>query len=125
MSYQVFERKSTRIGHPAVTINPAGKIYFNQETAEWLRALRVKQVLLLWSSETSMVGVRAAKASDSRAYRLAYNIRGGGATITARSFLNWIGFSKDNSLLTVAVDLNEGQKTIEFEIPEECLEEEE
>jgi len=75
MSYEIFEKKSTRIGHPAVTINPVGKIYFNQETSDWLRALRVKQVLLGWSRDTLMVFVKAAKSTDSRAYRLAYNTK--------------------------------------------------
>jgi len=122
MSYEIFEKKSTRIGHPAVTINSVGKIYFNQETSDWLRDHKVKQVLLGWSRDSLMVIVKAARATDTRAYRVAYNAKGGGATITAKSFLNWIGFTRDMPLLTVGVDLDEERRAIEFEIPTQYLE---
>jgi len=91
--YEVFYKKQSRVGSPVVTINPAGRIYFNQETTEWLTAHKVKRVLLLWSAGASMVGVRKARSTDTRAYQLAYSNRGGGSTVTAKSFLNWIGFA--------------------------------
>ena len=125
MSYEIFEKKSVRIGRPSVTINPVGKIYFNQETTDWLRARKIKQVLLGWNSDDLMVIVKSARSTDTRAYRLAYNNKGGGSTITARSFLNWINFDKEMPLLTVDVGIDDDEKTIEFGIPGEYLEDDE
>ena len=123
VSYTIFDQKKTRIGRPAVTINPAGRIYFNQEAAGWLAAHRVKRILLMWHSDALMIGIRAGRNNDARAYSLAYSDRGGGASVTAKSFLNWIGFSSDRPVTTEA-ELNDEKTLIEFEVPEECIEEE-
>lgn len=122
MDYEIFEKKQTRVAHPAVTINPLGRIYFNQEASGWLAQHRVRRVLLLWYQDAWRVGIRRAKANDARAFALAYNNRGGGSSITAKSFLNWIGFRQDVGSLTVPAFLNEQNPLIEFQIAEEYLE---
>lgn len=121
MTYKVFEKKQARIGHPAVTINPVGRIYFNQEATEWLRAKRASTVLLLWSDETLTVAIKKAKSNDSRAYRLAYNYRGGGSGITAKSFMNWIGLDSEGGSVSAEAYLSEGPILMEFEIPAENI----
>ena len=122
MEYRIFDQKKSRIGRPAVTISPVGRMYFNQEAAMWLDAHRVKRILLLWNDSALMVGIRAAKSNDGRAYSLAYSSRGGGAHVTAKSFLNWIGFKSDQSTVTVEAELNDDKTLIEFQIPGKCLE---
>lgn len=123
MSYKVFDQKKTRARSPAATINPAGRIYFNQEAASWLAYHRVKRVLLLWMDEANMVGIKAGRSGDPRAYSLAFSNRGGGASITAKAFLRWIGFQEDQPSVTVDVQLNDEKTLMEFEIPAGCLEE--
>jgi len=124
MSYEIFDQKKTRIGRPAATINPAGRIYFNQEAAGWLSMHKVKRVLLLWNQNELMIGIRAGRSNDGRAYSVAYSTKGGGASITAKSFLNWIGLRSDQPSVTVEAQLNDDKTLIEFEVPAEYLEEE-
>lgn len=122
--YEIFDQKKSRIGRPAVTIHPAGRIYFNQEAAAWLIANKVKRVLLLWGRDNYFVGLRAGRANDSRAYSIAYSAKGGGASITAKSFLNWIRFKEAQPSVTVEAHLNDEKTLIEFQLPPSCIEDE-
>jgi len=70
-----------------------------------------------------MIGLRAARSNDGRAYSVAYSTRGGGASITAKTFLNWIGFKNDQPSVTIEVQLNDDKILVEFEVPQNCLEE--
>ena len=124
MDYEIFDQKKTRFGRPAVTISPSGRIYFNQEAAIWLAFKRVKRILLMWNEDAMMVGIRSAKSNDGRAYSLAFSSKGGGAHVTAKSFLNWIGFRKKGPSITVDAHLNDEKTLLEFDVPGNCLAEE-
>jgi hypothetical protein len=121
MDYEIFDQKKSRIGRPAVTVHPAGRIYFNQEASYWLVENKVQRVLLLWNQNASMIGIKKARRNDARAYNLAYSSKGGGASITAKSFLNWIGFKVDQASITVEVQISD-DPLIEFELPEDTWE---
>lgn len=116
MRYQVFDKKITRTSNPAVTINPAGRLYLNQAAASYLRANRVKAVLLLWNPDSFQVGISPVTLRDRRGYRVAYSQKGGGAFLTAKGFLDWIDYETDE-LFTFEAEWNERDDMLEFSIP--------
>ena len=117
MRYQVFEQKSIKIQSPAVTLSPSGRIYINQAAAELLMDYNATEVLLLWDEGSETAAMRPVQ-NDVRAYRIAYSHKGSGATITAKSFLNWIGYTDSGvGPITIPANWNRRQKALEFEIP--------
>ena len=79
---------------------------------------RAKAVLLLWSGDQLRVAMAPVNPRNRHAYKLAYSQRGSGAQVTAKSFLNWIGFDVSHpDLLTVDAVWNRKEGILEFEIP--------
>ncbi len=118
MPFEIFHRKSVRINSPAITLSPSGRIYLNQGAVECLVSRRrlPYAVLFLWDERTKTAAIKAATDTDERAYRVAYSDKGSGATITAKSFLSWIGFPFAQSI-TVPADWKEKQRLLSFQLP--------
>jgi len=75
------------------------------------------EVLLLWDENSEMAAIKPVQ-DDARAYRIAYSHKGSGATITAKSFLNWIGY-RDSGIgpITMPAKWNGRRGMLEFKIP--------
>lgn len=117
MRYEVFDQKSVQIQSPAVSVSPSGRIYINQCAAEILEDYGATDALLLWDEGSEMAAIKPVEA-DQRAYRIAYSHKGSGATITAKSFLNWIGYKESGiGPITVPATWNARRKMLEFTIP--------
>lgn len=119
MPYEVFTRKQHRIQSPAVSIHPAGRMYFNQEATSQLQAAGVKRILLLWDKEHCRLGLKSATKSDKRAYNIAFSYKGSGAGVTAKQFLKWINYDTTPGTLTIEAEWNDKEKMFEVTIPRE------
>jgi hypothetical protein len=119
MTYEVFAQKQQRIQSAAVSIHPAGRIYFNQEATSQLQAAGVKRVLVLWDKEHFRLALKHATKSDKRAYSIAFSNKGSGATITAKQFLKWIEYDTAPGTLTLEAEWNEKEKMYEVTVPRE------
>ena len=119
MPYEIFVHKQHRIQSPAVSIHPAGRIYFNQEATSQLQTAGVKRVLVLWDKEHFRLGLKVATKSDKRAYNIAFSHKGSGATITAKQFLKWINYDTSPGTLSIEAAWNDKEKMFEVTIPRE------
>ncbi|PYS72312.1 MAG: hypothetical protein DMF73_08580, partial [Acidobacteria bacterium] len=93
-------------------------IYLNQGAVECLVSRRrlPDAVLFLWDARKRTAAIKVAGDNDERAYRVAYSDKSSGATITAKSFLNWIGFPYAEPL-TVPADWVAKQRLLRFQLP--------
>jgi hypothetical protein len=118
MGYEIFQRDTTRITSPAVTLTPFGRIGLNAAASRVFEKNAVEYVLLLWDSDLHMVGIRPITKRDTRAYKVSYGKRHDGAGISAKSFLDHIGANLRRRQTLVAT-WNEQEAIFEFALPEQ------
>jgi len=118
MAYEVFSRKTSRIGLPTITFTSLGRISLNKHATAILEKDAVEVVILLWDSEERKVGVRPITKRDSRAYRVSYGKKGNGAGFSAKTFLDYINY--DYSVTrNFPIEWNEREGFFEVQIAEE------
>jgi hypothetical protein len=115
--YEIFTRKTRRMGTPSVAFNKMGRIQFNKAATAKLEKEAVEYVLLLWDASLSKVGVRLITKKDTRAYKVAYGKKGNGAGFSAKTFFDYIGLDYTETR-TAPVDIGEGEILLEFQIPQ-------
>ena len=125
MAYEIFEKKAVRVGAPAVTVNRKDRISINSQAAKIFHQQAVEFVLLLWDKQSRRAALRPLTKKDSRAYKLSYgkiaNKQPNGASFSARSFLNHIGWKTQEEKKTVPATWNKEEEIMEFVLPADCL----
>ncbi len=125
MEYEIFEKKATRFGTPAVTFNRKDRISINSQAARIFHQQAVEFVLLLWDKQSRGAALRPMTKKDSRAYKLSYgrvsNNQPNGASFSARSFMRYVGW-KTQEKQTMPATWNDDKQIMEFVVPEDCLE---
>ena len=125
MAYEIFEKKAIRVGTPAVTFNSKDRISINSQAAKILHQHAVEFVLILWDKQGRKAALRPLSKKDRRAYKLSYgkisNNQPNGASFSARTFLNHIGW-KTQEKQTMSAEWNEDEQLLEFVLPANCLE---
>jgi hypothetical protein len=122
MPYEVFERKISRMGTPAMSFSKIGTMAFNQFAARILQKASVEFLLILWDSEERKLAIKTTKDSkDSRAYHLHYNDKGNGASFSCKTFLDFAGINYMERK-TIPVELNLGGPILlEVKLPDEIF----
>jgi hypothetical protein len=116
VSYETFERSSVRIEELALTVAPMGRIFLNAASSRALEGAGVKAVRILWDKELCRIALQAAKKGDKNAYSIASGGESRSSTVTAKSFLRYIGWSSDRRQ-TVRAKWDAQQKMLEAELP--------
>ena len=76
---------------PMFQLRPDGVMRFNVTATQELRKLGIERALVLWDMEKRKVAFSAAPPDDHRAYKVAYNRKGNGAQLVARTFPRYVG----------------------------------
>ena len=122
MAYEIFVRKTQRIGIPAISFSKIGQIAFNQSASRLLKDGSVKCVLLMWDPEDGMLAIKTTgNEADPRAYHIKYNDKGNGASFSCKTFLDYIGadYSKRQAI-PILIDTGK-EMIVEVEIPDSLL----
>jgi hypothetical protein len=122
MPYEVFTRKTSRLGTPSVTFTKLGQIAFNVSAAAILRKHAIESVLLLWDSAESKLAVKTtSNKKDTRAYRIRYNEKGNGASFSAKTFLDYAAI--DYSVRKpIPIEINPDMEMfVEVAVPESMM----
>jgi sugar/nucleoside kinase (ribokinase family) len=118
MAYEVFTRKTPRMGNPVVSFSKIGQIAFNQYAARQLQKAGVEFVLLMWDPEERKIGIKTAGEKDPRAYRVRYNDKGNGASFSAKTFLDFIGVDySERKAIPVEIDATT-ELIVEVNVPD-------
>jgi hypothetical protein len=122
MAFEIFSRKSRRVGTPVVSITKIGSFAFNKSAADILQKDALEFLLLMWDATTGSIGMKTtSNKKDTRAYRIRYMDKGNGATFSAKTFLDHYGI--DYSARTpIPIELNTDKEIfLEFKVPESLL----
>jgi len=116
VAYETFERRSVRVVETSVTVSPAGRIVLNAASSRAFEEAGVKAVRILWDKEKFGIALQAARKGDQNAYSIVFGGGSRSSTVTAKAFLQYIGWSSDKSQ-TVRARWNAQQKMLEAELP--------
>ena len=121
MAFEIFSRKSRRIGTPAVAITKIGTFAFNKSAADILQKEAIEYLLLMWDPETNSIGMKStSNKKDPRAYRMRY-MGTNGATFSAKTFFDHYGIDySDRNVIPIELSTDK-EVFVEFKIPEQLL----
>jgi hypothetical protein len=83
---------------PTVAFAKHGRIQLNQSAVQALGddPANIKCVFLLWDKSANKVGIQPTRKKDKETYNINFN-PGGGAALSAKSFFDFIGHSKQET----------------------------
>ena len=115
MAYELYQRSSTRVNSPTITIAPGGRIVVNAAGSRLLKEAGVKYVQLLWDRSGKRMAIKAAlKGKDAFTITFARDGRNGG--FHATGFLRHIGWNaKSRENLPAA--WSQSEKMFEVALP--------
>lgn len=118
MPFEVFSRKTSRLGTPMMTFTTLGRIALNKSATRILEKDAVEFVVLLWDRDARRVGIRPLTKRDPRSYQVSYGKKGNGAGFSAKTFLDYIEYDYNVSR-SFPVEWNEKEGQFEAQIPAE------
>lgn len=120
MAYEVFTRKTPRMGNPVLSFSKIGQFAFNQPASRVLQKETVEHLLLFWDAAASKMAIKTtSNRKDARAYRIRYNDKGNGASFSAKTFLDYIGIDlSERRVLPIEISPN-AEYLVEVKIPAE------
>jgi hypothetical protein len=119
MAYEIFTRKSQRMGSPTLSFSKIGQVVFNQIAALALQKDAIEHVLFLWDASERKFAMKAtSNKKDPRAYRLRFAEKGNGAATSAKTFLDYIGMDYSERR-SVPIEINtNAEYIVEIKLPE-------
>lgn len=122
MPYEIFAKKTPRMGNPVMSFSKLGQIAFNQTATRILQKAEIEDILLMWDSVEGKLAIKSTtNKKDPRAYRLRYNDKSNGATFSAKTFLDYYGIDYADRR-PIPIDINPNSEMfLEVKLPEECL----
>jgi hypothetical protein len=120
--YEIFTRKTPRMGNPVMSFSKIGQISFNQSAARILQKEPIEYILLMWDSAEKKLALKSiSNKKDPRAYRIRYNDKGNGASFSAKTFLDHAGIDYSERR-PVPVEINpQSEMFLEVKIPEALI----
>jgi hypothetical protein len=90
MAFELFTKKQSHGGPPAVAITKRGHFSINSSAVDRLN--KTKYVHLYWDQEQSKVGLRPLAKKDEHSYLINYSTRGNVGAVSASAFLKDLGY---------------------------------
>jgi hypothetical protein len=115
VAYETFERRITRTEDPALSVLADGRIALNAAATRLFQGAGAKAVKILWDKAKCGIALQAVKKGDKNSYSI-YFSRGRSASISAKTFLPYIGWSSDSNQ-TVPARWNAQLRMLEAELP--------
>jgi hypothetical protein len=120
--YEIFTRKTPRMGSPILSFSKIGQISFNQTAARLLQKEAIEHILLLWDSTEHKLALKSINnKKDPRAYRIRYNEKGNGASFSAKTFLDHAGIDYSERK-AIPIEINpSAEMFLEVTLPDTVL----
>ncbi len=119
MAYEIFEKKTPRLGTPVMSFSKLGAITFNQTASRQFKKIGAKNILLMWDTESRKLALKTTTdEKDPRSYVIRYNDKGNGASFSAKTFLDYAGIDySQRKPMTIEISSN-NEFIVEVNIPD-------
>lgn len=115
MAYELFSRKRTHGGPPAVSITKAGMFVINASAMEkYLH--HQKFIHVYWDKDACKIGFKPLAKKEDKAYNIHFSPKGSVGALSATAFLKYIDYDVDETKSFPAT-WNEKEGLLEFQIP--------
>jgi hypothetical protein len=118
MAYEAFERTTARIDEPAISVAPSsdGRIALNAAATRLFEEAGIQAVKILWDKTKCGIALQAAHKDDENSFSIVFGGRHSQATVTAKTFLKYIGWASDKRV-TIRAKWDAQRKMLEAELP--------
>jgi hypothetical protein len=114
MAYELFTRKRSHGGPPAITVTKNGMFVINSSALE--KHIKPCQfVHVYYDKDAGKVGIKPLSKKVDKAYRLNVSPKGNVGTVSATSFLSFIGYDHKETI-NFPAEWNEREGLLEFTI---------
>ncbi|SRR6266852_5229288 len=113
MPYELFSRKRTHGGPPAVSVTKYGNFVVNSTAIAHFQKRAYLQVY--WNQEAGTVGLKPVKNNEEHSYHVNYSPKGGVGSISAVAFLKHVGFPYKETK-SFQANWNEKEGLLEFQL---------
>ena len=120
MAYELFERRTVRVGSPALSIAPEGKIAINAAACRLLVEAGIKTVVILWDKAANRMAIKAAPKGEKSSFTVTFTSNNHSASLKAKSFLRHIGWNAPKREM-LATAWNASEKMLEATLPSKYL----
>jgi hypothetical protein len=120
MAYELFQRLTTRIDNPTLSIVPDGRITLNAGASRVLSGAGIKTVELLWDKARLRIALRATTKGNENAYSVSFNGNNGSASLRAKSFVSHIGWISPRRVRLPAV-WDQKSRMLEVSLPRQFI----
>jgi len=120
--YELFDVRAARIGLPALTILPEGKILLNADAGDLLSREGAKFVQILWDAKRYKMALRPLAKPGESTYKLSAKKGRRGMAFSGLTFLRHVRWNFGESS-TIQVEWNGKEKLLEAQLPREKIEE--
>ena len=114
MPYELFSRKRTHGGPPAVSITRFGIFVINSSAIEKYFH-KHKYIHIYWDKEEGKVGLKPLRKKEEKSYNVHYSPKGNVGSLSATAFLKYVGY-KNSETKAFPVTWNEKEGMLEFRI---------
>ena len=114
MPFELFERKRTHGGPPAVSISKMGLFVINASAIEKYFQKR-KYAAIYWDKEAGKVGIKPLVKKEEKSYNMHYSPKGNVGSMSATAFLKYVGYDLQETKSFPAA-WNEKEGLLEFTI---------
>jgi hypothetical protein len=120
MPYEMYKRTGSRVGSPAISVVPDGRIALNSAAARVFHDAGVKAVVLFWDKAAYRIAFKGAAKGDKNSYAvsIAPNLHSG--SLRAKSFMAYVGWAATAREMLPA-QWNEKEAMLEVAIPAQFL----
>lgn len=114
MAYELFTRKRSHGGPPAVTVTKNGMFVINSSALE--KYMGTNQFIhVYYDKDAGKVGLKPLAKKVEKAYRLNLSPKGNVGTVSATSFLSFIGYEHKDTI-SFPAEWNQQEGLLEFTI---------
>jgi hypothetical protein len=113
MPYELFVRKRTHGGPPAVSVTKYGNFVINSTALNYFQKRRFLQVF--WNKEDGKVALKPLKTIEEHSYHINYSPKGGVGSVSAVAFVKSVGYSYKETK-SFAATWNEKDGLLEFKL---------
>jgi hypothetical protein len=116
MGFELYTRKKSHGGPPAVTVTKYGNFVVNGSAIEKYFK-NIQYLHVYWDKDSGKVGLKPLPKKQDKSYHLHLSPRGNVGTVSATSFLKFVGYDHKETT-SFPVTWNDTDELVEFTIME-------
>jgi hypothetical protein len=118
MTFEKFDRKSSRKTGPSLSVRTDGRMRLNAEATRKLLDLGITRLDLLWDRKGARIGLKRAPDDDQTSYKLTFSKEKNSADLAVKAFFRHIEL-QPKTKIDLALEWNEVEEMFQAKLPKD------